>query len=452
MTSRRGLLSVGTTTAGLLVATLALGERKVEDIVGLSPLPQAGGGPRPATTILGGPTVGAPTVGAPTNATLGGAQKSVRVPLEGQHLFSSPDDRSARRGAARRDALLPLFGERWGPGCKRAWLSVGPSAWVCEDAVERSALPPLAAGARPPDALDGLPYRYHFVGRDGSFAYKRLDRADAGEPDVQLEPGFSVAIVEERSAWGSRYGRTAKDLWVPMRDLAPARPFLFQGKVVAEGEEGLSFGWVVAELSRVRDAAGLLRASGSKQRFDFVPVLEQKGKLVRIGDGEWLPASEVRVPTRAAPPDEVDVKLGERWVDVELATQTLVAYEGARPVFATLVSTGKGRQGSATATPKGVARVWIKLLTSDMDNLEDDHASRYYRMEDVPFVQYFSKGVGLHAAYWHRSFGQVRSHGCVNLAPLDAQRLFWWSAPHLPAGWSAAAPTRHERGMVVRVR
>jgi lipoprotein-anchoring transpeptidase ErfK/SrfK len=146
------------------------------------------------------------------------------------------------------------------------------------------------------------------------------------------------------------------------------------------------------------------------------------------------------------------VDAGERWIDVDLATQTLVAYEGRTPVFATVVSTGRGRHGSATATPVGTHRIWVKLLSSDMDNLEDDAASRYYRIEDVPWVQYFSKGVGLHGAFWHRSFGRVRSHGCVNLAPLDAERLFYWTGPHLPAGWSAVHPAPHDLGTIVRVR
>jgi lipoprotein-anchoring transpeptidase ErfK/SrfK len=160
----------------------------------------------------------------------------------------------------------------------------------------------------------------------------------------------------------------------------------------------------------------------------------------------------VRHPAFSDPPPEVDALAGERWIDVDLETQTLVAYEGRRPVFATLVSTGKGPPGTPLGTPRGTHRIWIKLLTSDMDNLEDENASRNYRMEDVPWVQYFSKGVGLHGAFWHRSFGQVRSHGCVNLAPLDAERLFWWTAPRLPAGWTAAFPTGHEPGTVVRVR
>ena len=80
-------------------------------------------------------------------------------------------------------------------------------------------------------------------------------------------------------------------------------------------------------------------------------------------------------------------------------------------------------------------RLWVKLLTSDMDNLEDENAARYFRIENVPWVQYFSKGVGLHGAFWHRSFGQVRSHGCVNLAPIDAKWLFEWSEPSMPTDW-----------------
>jgi lipoprotein-anchoring transpeptidase ErfK/SrfK len=87
-----------------------------------------------------------------------------------------------------------------------------------------------------------------------------------------------------------------------------------------------------------------------------------------------------------------------------------------------------------------------------MTNLEDQEARRYYAIEEVPWVMFFQKGYGLHGAFWHRSFGAVRSHGCVNLAPLDAQWLFHWASPRLPAGWSAVLPTRHDPGTVVQVR
>jgi lipoprotein-anchoring transpeptidase ErfK/SrfK len=175
--------------------------------------------------------------------------------------------------------------------------------------------------------------------------------------------------------------------------------------------------------------------------------------FLRIDQSRWIDAADVRQPTRTAPPEGIDQAHGERWIDVHLESQTLVAYEGAKPVFASMVSTGKGKtKGHPSETPKGQHRIWVKLLTSIMDNLEDDAASRYYRIEDVPYVQFFSKGVGLHAAFWHRSFGRVRSHGCVNLSPPDARRLFWWTRPHLPSGWTASLPTAFDKGTMVQVR
>jgi lipoprotein-anchoring transpeptidase ErfK/SrfK len=117
-----------------------------------------------------------------------------------------------------------------------------------------------------------------------------------------------------------------------------------------------------------------------------------------------------------------------------------------------MVSTGKGAQGTATATPRGVHRIWVKLRSSTMDNLDDENASSNFAIEDVPYVQFFHKGVALHAAFWHRHFGRIRSHGCVNLAPLDAQRIFRFTGPRLPAGWSAAFPTEFEPGTTVQVR
>jgi lipoprotein-anchoring transpeptidase ErfK/SrfK len=53
----------------------------------------------------------------------------------------------------------------------------------------------------------------------------------------------------------------------------------------------------------------------------------------------------------------------------------------------------------------------------------------------VPYIQYFQDGYALHAAYWHDQFGQPKSHGCINLAPLDARWLFFFTKPDLPLGW-----------------
>jgi lipoprotein-anchoring transpeptidase ErfK/SrfK len=137
---------------------------------------------------------------------------------------------------------------------------------------------------------------------------------------------------------------------------------------------------------------------------------------------------------------------------VDLERQVVTAYRGETPVFATLASTGRGAAGSEQATPPGTFRVWVKLRSSDMDNLENLEAQTNYAIQAVPWVLYFHRGYGLHGAFWHRAFGRVQSHGCVNLTPSDAERLFEWASPRLPEGWSAAFPTDYEPGTIVRVR
>ena len=47
-----------------------------------------------------------------------------------------------------------------------------------------------------------------------------------------------------------------------------------------------------------------------------------------------------------------------------------------------------------------------------------------FELRDVPWIQYFASGYALHGAYWHDVFGIARSHGCINLAPIDARYVF----------------------------
>ena len=101
--------------------------------------------------------------------------------------------------------------------------------------------------------------------------------------------------------------------------------------------------------------------------------------MVRVSeDGasseQWMRARDLAHPTLAAPPDAVGGATSTAtWLDIDLGAQTLVAYEGARPVFATLVSTGKGAPGTETTTPLGAHRIWVKLLTpATWTNLDAD--------------------------------------------------------------------------------
>lgn len=405
-----------------------------------------------ATVLLLCWLAGATSVAArlPAARTLEGV-RSVTVLRRDEPLFSEPSKNAARRGAALRGARLPVFELARGGGCVGRWFAVGPLAWICEEGAEASSAsaPPEQA---PQGSADGLPFDYYFVSRDGSFGYGDLAIAEEGVPEAQLLPGFGVAITREgQKPDGDRYGLSTHGFWIPLRDLRRVVAPAFRGSAVGEA---LDVAWVSSDKARARAHPGGPPGRELWPRQTRLQVVEERAlagkRWLRFAEGGWLPDSEVVRPTRLARPSEV--KSGEHWFDVELRSQIATAYAGDRPMFATLVSTGRGGQGSDLATPPGNHRIWVKLASSDMDNLENLEAGENYAIQAVPWVMYFQKGYGLHGTFWHKAFGRVQSHGCVNLSPADAERLFGWASPRLPSGWTAALPTVYEQGSLVRVR
>ncbi len=154
------------------------------------------------------------------------------------------------------------------------------------------------------------------------------------------------------------------------------------------------------------------------------------GRIMHVLDGERYARSwYIGVAEAAEPPFEVADD--EPWVHIDVGEQTLMLYRGHTPVYSTLVSTGDAEH----ETPRGIYRIQRKMITSTMSNLGGDVESDRYRIEDVPYTQYFDQGIALHAAFWHERFGLQVSHGCVNLAPTDAQRVFQFLWPRIPDGW-----------------
>jgi lipoprotein-anchoring transpeptidase ErfK/SrfK len=387
------------------------------------------------------------------------------APAKGETVVvAAPGKLDARRATTLAGTRLPLYGAVRARGCSGRWLHVGLESWLCSDLATLSPDPPSDPPGLPPD---GLPYRYFFVGKNGASGYGDLAHAGEDAPDEELDPGFAVATVDERTKAGSHWVLTRHGTWIDTSELGEARASTFAGEPVASA--GLDFAWVLpARLNVYSTPNRTGRPEATLVRREVVRVREEKagpaGPSVRISDdgvrpGRWVSSRALARPTLAPPPREVTGR-AERWIDVELATQTLVAYEGPRPVFATLVSTGAGPPGSDTATRKGTFRIWVKLLSSTMDNLESPEnqdarpatEGTRYSMEDVPYVQFFDKSIALHGVFWHDDFGRVHSHGCVNLAPRDAARLFAFTSPRLTGGLSAILPSRLERGTVVRVR
>jgi hypothetical protein len=394
----------------------------------------------------------APPWSAPGDVPVDDRARSVQILEHDEPIFVAPDAGSNRRGAAARGAHLPIYATARGDGCRARWVLVGPSAWVCGDRAATSSVPALSANARIPRTRSGLPLDYHFVGKDGSFGYDHLAQVDVGIPDAELQPGFAVAISEVADHYGEPFGLTTKGIWLPMRDLRPVQAPPLEGIPIRDGN--LDLGWTYADETRLYPSPGQPRIRRETlPRWTLLTIHERESRRgiewLRVADNRWLRANDVRTPSPQTRP--AGTLPHERWIDVDLAAQVIVAYEGDVPVYATLASTGRGEAGSPRATPIGSHRIWVKLTTTDMTNLEDAEASRYYAIEEVPWVMFFDRGYGLHGAFWHRSFGRVRSHGCVNLAPRDARWFFDWASPRLPPGWRAVLPTAYDRGTLVRV-
>ena len=110
-------------------------------------------------------------------------------------------------------------------------------------------------------------------------------------------------------------------------------------------------------------------------------------------------------------------KGGARWIDVNLSTQSVYAYEGDTVVNSFVVSTGTWM----TPTVTGKYKIWIKFKSTSM-------SGPGYFLPNVPYVMYFYKGYGLHGTYWHNNFGTPMSHGCVNLRTSDAEWLYNWAS------------------------
>ena len=140
-----------------------------------------------------------------------------------------------------------------------------------------------------------------------------------------------------------------------------------------------------------------------------------------------VPPTPTKAPPTATPkPDAAQAAAnGGKWIDVNLTTQKLVAYEGKTPVVSGLISSGTANHKTVT----GDFNIYLKYEKQDMTGGE---GAEYYNLPDVPYVMYFFQDYGIHGAYWHHNWGHVMSHGCVN-TPVDmAKTLYYWAPMGTP--------------------
>ena len=293
-----------------------------------------------------------------------------------------------------------------------------------------------------------VPAGYVVVGAAGATAFDAPPAQPVGARGVRLGSGFGFLITDERSVGGRPYVQLRDGRWLAGSEVTRAKPSSFSGFHLAPGQR-LDFGWVTAPAapvyaSQALEAAHTLGARPHHGRVLLAGPCRAGACPLAAG---WVRAADLAIP--AGSPRPAGVGPDEPWIDVDLGSQTLVAYEGDVPRFATLVSTGFAPEGSPLATPTGTFRIRSKHEVVRMDNLEHTGVEPY--AYDVPLTQYFHEGKALHAALWHDQFGQARSHGCINLAPHDAEWLFSFTSPTLAPGAPEVLATAARPGTVVHI-
>jgi lipoprotein-anchoring transpeptidase ErfK/SrfK len=114
----------------------------------------------------------------------------------------------------------------------------------------------------------------------------------------------------------------------------------------------------------------------------------------------------------------------DKWIDVDLSEQKVIAFEGLKPVRSFVISSGL----PDTPTVTGEFRIRAKVRSQTMSG-GDPEKGDYYNLPNVEWVQYFYEAYSFHGTYWHNNFGRPMSHGCINMTNEDAKWLFDWTGP-----------------------
>lgn len=373
--------------------------------------------------------------------------------------------------------------------CASGWYRIAPRGWVCRgEGVRVEKEPPRAREGdvvQPPPGETALPYDYYFVTVPMTPEYHRLPSRDEqraakafgqrhqeileedgkekakrflkgelpGEPKKPsvvrryLERGFYIAGTGVEMRAFRRFVRTVWGSFVKESRTQGKSGSSFHGL-----ELGGDGGRALPVPFALRTIRPLIREGGDGGSYEFVdgeeagPIERQSvvdawvertrvgsriyHRLELEGEPRWTRSWYIGVAETRDPPFELRAP-DEPWVHVDLSEQTLVLYEGKEPTFVTLVSTGVEEH----KTPTGTFAIHEKRVSDTMADLGPEAGEDRYSIDDVPWAQYFEGATALHGTFWHARFGLQKSHGCVNLSPRDAHRVFRATWPAIPDGW-----------------
>jgi hypothetical protein len=270
----------------------------------------------------------------------------------------------------------------------------------------------------------------------------------------RMLPLSTVAYSAQARSGDRSFLLSADMMWVPKDRVVPYPKVTYKGLFLGKDAKlPLAMFRTEARTKYTRGAEGAFEETPEKwARLSFV---ELTGKSEKV-DGEtyletrepnrWvkqkdavLPIPQEKTPW-GAPVDGEDSKDGpagrRTWLETSVWKGWMIAYEGTKPIWVTLMSPGRGGTAprgedplKTAATPTGTFPITGKFATATMVAPGD------FVHSDVPWAQNFSGPHALHGAYWHDDWGNRKSGGCVNVSPIDGKWLFEWTEPPIPDGW-----------------
>ncbi|HEY0469450.1 MAG TPA: L,D-transpeptidase [Polyangiaceae bacterium] len=358
-----------------------------------------------------------------------------------------------------------------GPGCA-TFYAIEPLGFVCVDEKQAtlSADDPVfkAVSQYAPRLAQAEPHRYaeslgaelrsHVPGAPAEWPVLPALPAFFHEPRRHLLPLSTLAYVDQQASAGQDWLLSADLLWLKKEQVTLYPEITFHGVELGQ-QWHLPLAFFRRAGSRKFRRLGPGKFERREESFALHEVVAL-GDQIEVQRGEryfqsaqgddWLreqdavlPTPRSRTPWGARVGHEDHTGLGPKdprqtWIEVSVLGGWLLAFEGTKPVFATLISGGRGgipQEGKNTleisATPVGTFPISGKLATVTLE------APGEYVHSEVPWTQNFQKPYAIHSAYWHDNWGNLASGGCINVAPIDGKWLFEFTEPKLPRGWHA---------------
>ena len=321
----------------------------------------------------------------------------------------------------------------------------GPSTYLAQLAQLGLTVPARPLLSQKPDPeLGKLPYLYFHLDKD----YVPVLSEPAGsETGQSFLPGFVYISYTDRVDTGHGiYYRLENGSWIPGKGARVGEYSAFQGLEFRSTPRN-AFAWPLpfyTDSIPVYSTPGYNSPLTDRILYPYVDIVQVYDTSTAdgvdwnlIGPGQWVEARIMATvtPNNTAPQG---VTTG-RWIDVDLAEQTLAVYDNYQLVFGTVIASGL----EPFWTRPGLFQIYSK---KEIETMRTSDPTDFYYLDNVPWTMYFDKARALHGAYWRTRFGYPQSHGCVNLSVGDAHWLFKWAHEgdyvyvHDPSGLTPTDP------------